>query len=358
MTEEKRKIKMSFSSAPFPVAMSTLMAETGASVFWSRDCDETIIDGVYEDTGLYEFLLGLAKRNSLQLTDLGGAYFIGSGSKSDIVSTCVRVPMSDVSSLCTAFTGCLSEYGSVSAVGSCLVLSDYLYNVRRMLDMISVMREAGLRGYIAELFFIRMKDSDLLDIQAKLSAEGVDLLATSVNLDNLFRLVLDVSGTSSRIRVVNRPILYLAEGRPSRLEVGNEIQKSQSVVSSEGYSSISGYKSFSDGVSISLTPFRLTSDLISLDVEMVVSQFSESDSKYSDIPETSKSSIISPGVILADGSVYFLGSLQQQKKERGFSFFGVTDSKSDEIITVWVKIREINLKRGLTDENFSAMMGQ
>lgn len=343
-TNDNREITLSFDNTPFGVAMSTISAETGAAIVWGKDADDTFISGVYQDSKIWNILFAIAKRNGMELTDLGGVYYIGSGSKSDAVSTVIRAPSSETEKLQEALTCCLSDYGTICTVGSSLVVNDYLYNVKKVIDMSNQLLENGLRAYVAELYFIRMRDSDLLEMQVELSAENVDLFSCSWNLDELFKAVLDFSGTSSRIKVENRPIMYLSEGRKAVLEVGNDLTKSQSTVSSEGYSTITGYKTFSDGVKIELTPHRLKTDIISLDVLMSVSDFSDKESKYSDIPSTAKSSIDSPGVLLVDGSICFLGSLRQSKTEKGGFLFGFTNSKSDEIITVWVKIREIFLE--------------
>lgn len=344
-SRDNRIISMSFDNTPFDVVMGTISAETGAAIVWGKDCDETNISGVYQNSHVWDILLAIAKRNGMQLSEQGGVYFIGMGSKNDAVSTVIRAPSSDCEKLQEALQCCLSDYGSICIVGSSLVVNDYLYNVKKVVDMSSKLLSNGLRGYVAELYFIRMKDSDLLDIEAKLSAENVDLFSCSWNLDELFKAVLDISGESTRMKVENRPIMYLSEGRKAVLEVGNELVKSQNAVSSEGYSTVTGYKSFNDGVKIELTPHRLTTDIISLDVVMNVSDFSEKETKYSDIPSSSKSSIESPGVLLVDGSIGFLGSLRQSKTEQVGSLFGFINGKSDEIITVWVKIREISLNR-------------
>lgn len=344
---------MSFQDAPFAVAMSTISAETGVTIVWGTDCDETLISGVYSESKIGDLLLAVAKRNGMQLSDLGGVYYIGTGSRSDLVSTVVRSPTSDAESLKIALRGCLTEYGSVEVVGSNLIVNDYLYNVKKVVDLVGIIRENNLRGYVAQLYFVRMKNSDLLDLQAKFSVENVDLFGSSLNLDTLFKAVLQISAETDRMTVENSPVLYLAEGREASLTIGNEITKSQNSISSEGYSTIAGYKSFSDGITISLLPSRLSTDIISLDVTMTVSQFSDSLVSYSDIPETTKSEIVSPGVLLTPGSVYFLGSLHQRKSEKTGRFFGVSSSDSEEIVTVWVKIREISFAETEKNSNFS-----
>lgn len=339
---EKRQVSISFDNAPFPLAMSALMTETGAAIVWGRDCDDTVVSGVFVEQDLYSLLLALAKRYGMQLSEIEGVFFLGVGTSSDLVSTVVRAPTSSTT-LTQDLRGILSEYGKISQVGSSLIISDYLYNVKKAHQVISSLRADELRAYVVEVFFIRMYDSDLVDMQVRLAAENVDLFSCSWNLDQLFRATLDFSGSRSRARIVKHPILYLTEGTQTTFEVGTDIVREQASVSAEGYSTISGYKTFSDGVRLVLRPTRVSSDVVSLDVDLSVSDFDEN-SGTSGIPATSKSSITAPGVLVSDGGVYFLGSLQLQNLSRTFGIVSMKGENSDEILTVWVKLREIGVE--------------
>lgn len=340
---DDKKFSLSFDNTPFGLAMSTITEQSGAVIVWSKDADETVVTGVFDDTEVSSVLTAIAKRVGMQLSNVDGVYFIGTASKGDSVSTVVRLPLSDKEQAVKAFQGCLSDYGRVECFGSCIVVNDYLYNVRKVCQVARDVRERNLKGYIAEVFFLRMKDTQLLDVQARLRVEGIDVFSSSVTLERLFSMYLDVTGTKTGLTLENRPVMYLTEGRKSTLDVGSEITRSRSAVSSEGYSTVTGYDKFNDGVSISLTPVRLTRDIISLDFELSVSSFSDSDSDE-DIPVSSKSSLTSPGLLLTDGGVYFVGSLRVSKKEKSLGIFTFNGNNSDEILTVWVKIREILYK--------------
>lgn len=321
------------------MAMSLIAQETGETIVWSRDADETTISGVFDDVSCAGVLTTIAKRLGLQLSEVDGIFFIGSASKGDSLSAVVRLPLSDSERCIKAFESCLSDYGKVQPLGSCAVVNDYLYNIKKVCSVAHEVRQRSLKGYIAEIYFLRMKNSELIDLQARLNVEGIDIFSSSLTLEKLFSMYLDVSGNALESMVDSRPIVYLSEGRESVLEVGTEIVKSRSTVSSEGYSTVTGYDTFSDGVRVALTPVRLSSDVISLDVGLSVSTFTESGS--GELPTSSKSSINSPGLLLTDGGVFFVGSLRSTKKEQGIGLFTFNRQNSDEILTVWVKIREI-----------------
>ncbi|MBQ6106908.1 MAG: hypothetical protein IJK97_01755, partial [Thermoguttaceae bacterium] len=95
------------------------------------------------------------------------------------------------------------------------------------------------------------------------------------------------------------------------------------------------------GVEITLTPARVAENLIAVDVNLSVSKFEDSSEE---IPANAKSSIRSPGVLVADGRVSFLGALQTKQETKGLKIFGGSVSKTDEIVTIWLKIREVSLK--------------
>lgn len=333
---------MAFDQVPFSVAMSEISSVTGLSIVWSQEADKTYISGTFDEVNVNALLLAIGKRYGLAVTDLDGVIFMGTPSQSDCCSVVVRCPFVD-KTLTRTFESCLSESGSVVQMGTCYIISDYVYNVKKVLEVVEAIREKMGRSYIAELYFVRMKSTQLLDIQAKLSAQNVDIFSCTLNLETLFKMVLNVEASKGLQTIANTPRLYLSEGRTARLTVGSQLVRSRSSVSSEGYSTVSGYDTFNDGIEICLTPSRVDSDLIALDVNLSVSKFN-SDS-VSDVPANDKSEIVSPGVLVTDGGIYFLGSLQMTEKKKSGIILGVNDYQADEIVTVWVKIRELFLEK-------------
>ena len=340
LTKEKIPITLAFDQAPISQALAEISAETGASIVWSKEADSTYISGTFSGVDVNNLLLAIAKRYGLEMTILEDVFYLGPPSQSDFVSVVVRSPYVD-DELLPSLQNCLSDFGKIGKFASCYIVSDYIYNVKKVLDVIKVLREKLGRAYIAEVYFIRMKNSDLLDLQIKLDAENIDLFACSWTLDELFRATLGIEGGRSISSSVNVPRLYLSEGRTSTLSVGEELTKSKSQISSEGYSTVSGYDKFTDGVEITLTPARVAENLIAVDVNLSVSKFEDSSEE---IPANAKSSIRSPGVLVADGRVSFLGALQTKQETKGLKIFGGSVSKTDEIVTIWLKIREVSLK--------------
>jgi len=335
-------LSMTFDQVPFSVAMTEISSKTGVAIVWSQEADKSYISGTYDGVDVYSLLLAIGKRYRLSVTNYDGVVFLGSDQSADAVSLVVRSPFVD-QQISEGLKLCLSSSGQIVEVGSCYVVKDTAYNVKKFVETLNSLRERLGRSYIAELFFVRMKSSALLDLQARLQAESVDLFSCSWNLDQLFSMALSVDGKRQFQTISNTPRMYLSEGRTASLSVGSELIRSKNSISTEGYSTVSGYERFSDGIEVTLRPARVDSHLISLDVSLSVSKFD--DGSITEIPANEKSSLVSPGVLVTDGTISFLGSLQMTEKSKGNGVFGVNFKDSDEIITVWVRIREVFLEK-------------
>lgn len=346
----KGNLSMTFDQVPFSVAMTEISNKTGVAIVWGQEADKSYISGTYDGVDVYALLLAIAKRYRLSVTNYEGVIFLGSDQSADAVSLVVRSPFVS-EQMGESLKQCLSTSGRIVEVGSCFVVTDTGYNVKKFVEVMSTLRERLGRSYIAELFFIRMKSSALLDLQARLQAESVDLFSCSWNLDRLFSMALSVDGKRQFQTISNSPRMYLSEGRSATLSVGSELIRSKNSISTEGYSTVSGYERFSDGIEVTLRPARVDSHLISLDVNLSVSKFD--DGSITEIPANEKSSIVSPGVLVTDGDIYFLGSLQMSEKSKGSGLVGVNFKDSDEIITVWVRIREVFLEKNKLYLTFS-----
>lgn len=346
MSEDTRKISVRFVDAPFAVAMSSIADETGAAIVWASACDKMTVSGAFSGASVADVLTLVSRRCGVKMVRVGDVYFLGEQQRTDLVIAVTRLPAVDPEVVKAGLAGALSEVGSVSVIGSCLVVTDTLEFVRRILAAVDTLKSASKKGYIAEVFFVRMLDEDLISLQAKLDAQNVDIFQTSFRLGELFQCYLDASGTSSRVSVDSRPILYLSEGRETVLDVGNQLTLAQNSVSEHGYSTTTGYQNFEDGVKLSLTPTRLEKGVYSLAFNLSISQFdsgSSSTSSASVVPALSRSVLSAPGLVVTDGGVFFVGSLSSKVSRRSARFVGVSGGSTSEVVTVWVRVRELSL---------------
>lgn len=344
--DEKRTLQMSFDKAPFGVAMSTITTETGVPICWAAECDETIVSGVYNGNNIYDVLTAIARRNGFRLTKIGDMYFLGQQVKGDNYSAVIRSPSCDITNLQAMLSNVVSETGSVSINGGVIVATDDIDHLQKFVSVVNQYRDLTSRGYVAEVYFMRMSNKDLLDLQAKLEVSGIDLLSSTITLSTLFNLYLDSNASSKRVHIDNRPVLYLSEGRKTTFSVGSDITMERKSISSEGYSTTTGYQKFSDGLNIDMTCNRISKGLYSVDFNLTVSKFSDSgDVTKGIVPQVDKSALMCPGILVKDGGVLLVGSLSQKEINRGYGIFTVSGGKNDEIITIWLRLRELNLEK-------------
>jgi hypothetical protein len=231
--------------------------------------------------------------------------------------------------------------GSCSFVGSCLWITDSIESVRKILGGLDMLQERLNRSYVAEVFFLRMVESDFLKLQANLEIQQIDIFASSFNVDQLFQMFVDGDGGRSRSVIDNRPVLYLTEGRSAVFEDGSDIVLEQKSVSGEGYSTTTGYQTFSDGLRLELCLNRVSSNTYSVAIDLSVSSFIDEVKVSGIVPKTSRSSLNNPGLLVSDGQVFYVGSLRRKSSNHGGGIFSYNYGKTDDLLTVWIRVREL-----------------
>jgi type II secretory pathway component GspD/PulD (secretin) len=331
-----------FDGVPFGQAMSIVSQKSGATIVWGSELDEKLVVGTFESCTLSTILNVVARRSGASLAEIGGVYYVGSSQKTDRVIAVVRVPPADVSQVLEAVKSSLSELGSCSLVGSCLWVSDSIESVRKALSGLDMIRERSNRSYVAEVFFLRMVESDFLKLQANLEIQQIDIFASSFNVDQLFQMFVDGDGAKSKSSIDQRPVLYLTEGRPAVFEDGSDIVLEQKSVSQEGYATTTGYQTFSDGLRLEICLNRVSSFTYSVSIDLSVSSFTDEAKTSGIVPKTSRSSINNPGLLVSDGQVFYVGSLKRKNRNNSGGIFSYNYSKTDDLLTVWVCVRELH----------------
>jgi hypothetical protein len=188
---------------------------------------------------------------------------------------------------------------------------------------------------------VRVKEDDFLKVTGDLQIRSVDVFASTTNLDELFQMFLDASAGKGFASVEQRPVLYLSEGRKATFEFGSEIVREKKAVAENGTISTTGYEKFQDGLNLSLTLARVSSENYAVDFSLEVSTFDQSKKTGDSIPPSDKSVLTLPGLLVKDSQVYYVGSLKRKDSRRVFSLFGVDAGKSNDQLTVWFRVREL-----------------
>jgi hypothetical protein len=335
------KITARFDGLTMAEGMTLLTDQTGVSIIWGQSLDRVVLYGSYFGESLPIVLESVARRCGASVTEFNGIYFIGDSTKNDVVTTVIRMIPTEKKELLDALQKGVTEQGKVAVVGSSLYISDNLENVRKLMRDIEKMREHAEHTYIAEVFFIRVKEDDFLKVTGDLKIRSIDVFSSTANLDELFQMFLDASAGKGFTSVEQRPVLYLSEGRKATFEVGSEIVREKRAVSDQGTSTTTGYEKFQDGLKLSLCLSRVSAENYAIDFELEVSTFDTGKNGADTVPPCDKSLLTLPGLLVKDSKVYYIGSLKRKDSRRMFSLFGVDQGKSNDQLTVWFRVREL-----------------
>jgi len=337
--QEDRLVTARFSDCNFRDGMRQLTALTGRPISWDTSLDEATIDGVFVDQPLDEVLHFLARRLDVQVTESAGMYFLGTVRSGDHVSAVVRIPPVARPEL----TAALSRIGTAQStiIGSFIWITGTFDDVQKLVSDLDVIRERSARSYLAEVFFITVNENDFLRLTADLRINHVDVFSSAFNIGELFSMFVDADGRLGSTVIDTRPVLLLSEGRQTTFEVGREIMRERRAVSDTGIISTIGYDRFQDGIQLTLLLHRVSDDFYSLDLELEVSTFDRSDTGGTSIPARSTSLLRSPGMLIRDGGVVYAGSLKRRDASRAFGVFSLDGGRSSDLLTIWVRCREI-----------------
>ena len=339
-TVNREKITVRFDGLTMREGMTLLTDETGVSIIWGQSLDSATLYGSYFGEPLAMVLESVARRVGASVTEINGIYYIGDSNRNDVVTAVVHMIPTERKELLDALQKGVTDQGKVAVVGGSLYISDNLENVRKLLADIEKLREHAEHAYIAEVFFIRVKEDDFVKVTGDLQIRSVDVFAGTTNLAELFQMFLDASAGKGFASVEQRPVLYLSEGRTAKFEVGSELVREKKAVMENGTMQTTGYEKFQDGLKLSLTLGRVSPEHYAVDFELDVSTFDTSKTADS-IPTLDKSTLALPGLLVKDSHIYYVGSLKRKDSRRVFSLFGLDSGKTNDHLTVWFRVREL-----------------
>ena len=340
-TVNTEKITVRFDGLTLKEGMTLLTDETGVSIIWGQSLDSATLYGSYFGEPLGLVLESVARRVGASVTEFNGIYYIGDSNRNDVVTAVVRMIPTERKELLDALQKGVTDQGKVAVVGGCLYISDNLENVRKLLVDIEKLREHAEHAYIAEVFFIRVKEDDFVKVTGDLQIRAIDVFASTTNLDELFQMFLDASAGKGFASVEQRPVLYLSEGRTAKFEVGSELVREKKAVMENGTMQTTGYEKFQDGLKLSLTLARVSPEHYAVDFDLDVSTFDSSKKNSDTVPTADKSVLTLPGLLVKDSQVYYVGSLKRKDSRHVISLFGIDAGKSNDHLTVWFRVREL-----------------
>jgi hypothetical protein len=334
-----KNVMVSFDGVSFSVAMSALSAEYNVPIVWAKNLDNEVIFGTFSDVSILSVLRMISRRFNASVSDVGGIYYVGNIEQYDRAYAVVRLPAVDRSELITAISTSLASNGTSNIVGGCLWLSSDLETLQKLINTVESLRSRTDRSYIAEVYFIRVNENKFVNFEAQLQFNHIDIFSSSFNVSQLFSMFIDGDASIGVGKVIQRPILYLSEGRKASFSDGRQIVRERSSMSDTGVSTPTAYSTFSDGTQLSLMLYRCGDGLYSVDFDLSISTFDTNDK--SSVPASDKSELKSEGVLIRDSQVYYIGSLRRDNFRASSGLFSVGGNDSHDITTIWLRVREL-----------------
>jgi hypothetical protein len=340
MSVVTNKVSIRFDGASFSSAMRILSERAGITVVWSRELDSQLVNGLFFDQSVDSVLSVLARRYGVHMSRVGGIFYLGVVSQDDVVTAVFRLPPSNKEEVLVGIRGVLSSFGRVSVVGSVVWVSDRFEFVQKILFDVTEITELLNKSYVAEVFFIRISENKFANLAADLRINSIDVFASSFNIEQLFSCVVSGDVSVGGSVVESRPVLYIAEGRVAKLDLGSSITTAKKAVNERGVIETVGYEKFSDGLSLSLLLCRVFEGRYSVDLDLSISTFDKIVND-SGVPNTRSQVLKVPGILCNDNCVCFVGQLRKTDKTKNFSVFGFDRDVSSDLITIWLRVREV-----------------
>jgi type II secretory pathway component HofQ len=318
-------------------ALLTLSDLTGEAIVWSQDLDDTMVSGYFQDVPLPSVLDSLSRRLGAEMTQINGVYYLGVLRPDDLATAVLAIPAGDSKTFKDAISGLLSDGGKLSVIGSSVIIRDTVESLRNIVNAIEQHKKDSLRRYVCELFFIRVREADLLEFGADLEIQSIDLL-NSANSNELFNLLLTADASYESVKILQRPVIQVSEGLDAELTSGREIPLEQKSVSDSGTVETTGYETVTDGWQLSINVHRVSSTLLSVGLDLEVSTF---DDVTTDSRPIKDAKTLSSNIALADSEVCLVGGIGLQSAGKSSGLFTIDRNSEDDTVLIWLRVREL-----------------
>ncbi|MBQ8364116.1 MAG: hypothetical protein IJX36_09350 [Thermoguttaceae bacterium] len=340
-----QKLTFAFDGVPLRAALEEISDVGGCEVFCSAEVANQPVSGYFALRDVADLVPLLAKTNGLQCVETRGAFYLTAdvNDATAMVPRVYRLPPGEPNRLQKALESVLSKEGELTITGSSVVVYDNLDVQDSVAQLVDALTHNQSSTYLCDVYFLRLKYNDYVNLSADLEINSsLDLLEGGFDFDDLLSLYASGDATNGRNRVDQRPALLLSDGRETTLSVGSEIVREKTQVSAEGYSSTSGYERFQDGLELRLTPHKLSAGRVALDVDLSISTFDQSEkSGVETIPKSDKTELIAQGLVLTDGKLSYLGSIDRRDESKGLGVFSFSQTRNSDVLTVWGRVREV-----------------
>lgn len=219
------------------------------------------------------------------------------------------------------------------AVGDRLLVRGPLFDIRDFYNDVRRLETFPL-NYFCDVVFIRSTREQLRSLSVALQVNSVDLIQKGLSLYDLFSAYADFEIKDTASGNYQEQYLLVSDGSQSSIEIGNEKRYELRSISDMGTSTVSGFETISDGMSLKLSANSQGSDLVKVKLTF-------ENSSFVDQWDKNRSLVDCASLYLEPRKVYYIGSFSVDKDKGSRFAFGLNKENSSDIVSVWLRVRPV-----------------
>lgn len=327
--------------------------KTGASIICDQNIDQSPVTIDVKNTPLADILSAVARRMSVDLTQQGELYFIGSLKPEDkgVLVRKVRRLGSDECS--QAINVLLSDIGRVAAYSDGLiVVGDRVRVLQSIHTMIDQIESAESNTWIIQLYLVSMQESfskslgvesDLvLDMAATFATSAAGAAATQQKSAFALSAILRNTKQTGNANIIAQPLMLLNDGGQSTFQDGETIPIPKRTTSDAGTITTTGYDYIESGIIIDTKIREVSAKTAKCDLSIDLTTVSG----YVETAPILTGQKFTTSAVLESGGVYLLGSMSRKGTSTDKSGPGIATlfkkSKSESTIQIWLRCFRIS----------------
>lgn len=336
--KDDKVISIRLDGVKFSTVMKTITDRTGISIAWDSKLDDRPVIGFYKNKKVSVIIESIARRFGSSVTQVDDVWFVGTLKSEDRANYLSYMPTGNDEVITKTIQTMLSESGRVSVLSGSIMVSDHNEKLRKIIRLLEDLKSRSATRYFAEIHFIKVNKDDVLKLGVEFEAKAVNLV-NNTSAEQLFNAMLKADYVGANADVLINPIMFLSEGITSSMTTVQVIPVENKAVTEGGAIETVGYEDLSAGILIKLNCRKLNSDKYTVKLDLEVSSFTGLTTTDRPIKD---SRTIDSSIVLHDDETVLIGSIVSKKKASKFTFITGEFENSDEIILIFLKVREFD----------------
>ena len=340
---EEKRISVSAAAMPLGAFVTYVARESGVSVVVAAELDRRPVTVEFRNVPVSEVLSAVARRFNMQVTRVGGTFYMGDLKPEDRGVLCRRIGRMTPQEARDMVATLLSEHGRASCLtDGVLVVGDkvaVLDNISKLLDQVEA---APADSWVVQALVVEHSVGDAVsagvDVASSAQVAATFAGASGVALSKAGSLSGAFSANMSMLRghVTCAPMVLVADGEAGSVASTEMIPVPQKTTSPEGTVTTTGFTNQSVGTSMAVT-VRHVGEKVGR-VKFLFTMGRLLNLTADGFPHYTEGKLdLTTNV--ASGGLYLMGSLASVERKKGVSGFGVVSGeRNDSTFDVWLRV--------------------